>query len=90
MIEMADGVSSGLPRRKPCPVGLLDPEALSLWPTDNSMILILAIRGRALCNRNLRTPPDPEGSNGKEALLCAAGSPGPPLKMLQAIVLCNP
>jgi hypothetical protein len=38
---------------------------------------LMAIRGRALCNRNLRTPPDPEGSNGKEALLCAAGSPGP-------------
>ena len=42
----------------------------------------MMIRGRALCNRNLRTPPDPEGSNGKEALLCAAGSPGPGFLMM--------
>jgi len=34
-------------------------------------------RGWALCNRILRTPPGPEGSNGKWASLCAAGSPGP-------------
>ena len=40
----------------------------------------MTIRGRALCNRNLRTPPGPEGSNGKEALLCAAGSPGPAMQ----------
>jgi hypothetical protein len=36
-----------------------------------------SVRGWALCNKILRTPPGPEGSNGKWASLCAAGSPGP-------------
>ncbi len=31
---------------------------------------------RALCDRSLRTPPGPEGSNGKEILLGAAVQPG--------------
>ena len=52
----------------------------------------MRIRGRALCNRNLQTPPGPEGSNGKEALLGAAGSPGPPFeKTLQVntLITCS-
>ena len=34
------------------------------------------VEDRVLRGRSLRTPPGPEGSNGKEILLGAAGSPG--------------
>ena len=30
---------------------------------------------RALCDRSLQIPPGPEGSNGKQSLLGAAGHP---------------
>jgi len=35
-----------------------------------------SVEDRVLCGRSLRTPPGPEGSNGKEILLGAAGAPG--------------
>jgi len=31
---------------------------------------------RALCGKELQTPPDPEGSSGKQSSLGAAGKPG--------------
>ena len=34
------------------------------------------VEDRVLRGRSLRTPPGPEGSNGKEILLGAAGAPG--------------
>jgi hypothetical protein len=45
--------------------------AMTRWSIET------VFRGWALCDRILRTPPGPEGSNGKWASLCAAGSPGP-------------
>jgi len=35
-----------------------------------------SVEDRVLRGRSLRTPPGPEGSNGKEILLGAAGAPG--------------
>ena len=75
----SDGLENRCPRKGTVGSNPTLSAIQKLLDQERSGALLIRIRGRALCNRNLRTRPDPEGSNGKEALLCAAGSPGPRL-----------
>ncbi len=39
-------------------------------------VVLSGVEDWVLRNRNLQTPSDPEGSSGKQELLCAVGVPG--------------
>jgi hypothetical protein len=62
-----------VPRPKSAYAGSNSPlKDLRVWSLPQSS----GVEDRVLRGRSLRTPPGPEGSNGKEILLGAAGSPG--------------
>jgi hypothetical protein len=70
----ASGAFAALCRaRNPLMRGRIPPlKGLRVWSLPRSS----GVEDRVLRGRSLRTPPGPEGSNGKEILLGAAGLPG--------------